>query len=104
MKRERTKKTKKNNHKTPKSETNIPISPLYFHCIYISDQIQSRENSIKTNDQQLLERIHRLECKEAELLKELHELHEQNELLEFRIIELEEGNDKVSVPHNMRHA
>lgn len=37
-----------------------------------------------------------MECKEAIILKESHELREQNELLEFRIIELEEGADKVS--------
>lgn len=44
---------------------------------------------------ELLERIHQLECKEAIILKESHELREQNELLEFRIIELEEGADKL---------
>lgn len=53
---------------------------------------QTRENN-KHNE--LLERIHQLECKEAIILKESHELREQNELLEFRIIELEEGADKV---------
>lgn len=55
---------------------------------------QTRENN-RTGE--LLERIHQLECKEANILKESHELREQNELLEFRIIELEEGGDKVSL-------
>lgn len=55
---------------------------------------QTRENN-RTDE--LLERIHQLECKEANILKESHELREQNELLEFRIIELEEGGDKVSL-------
>lgn len=54
---------------------------------------QTRENN---KHDELLERIHQLECKEAIILKESHELREQNELLEFRIIELEEGADKVS--------
>lgn len=53
---------------------------------------QTRENS-KTDE--LLQRIHRMESREAVILKEAHELREQNELLEFRIIELEEGCDKV---------
>lgn len=43
-----------------------------------------------------MDRINQLECKEAAILKESHELREQNELLEFRILELEEGSDKVS--------
>ncbi|XP_031635433.1 janus kinase and microtubule-interacting protein 3-like [Contarinia nasturtii] len=51
----------------------------------------TRENN---KHDELHERIHQLECKEAIILKESHELREQNELLEFRIIELEEGADK----------
>lgn len=53
---------------------------------------QTRENN---KHDELLQRIHHLESKEAIILKESHELREQNELLEFRIIELEEGADKV---------
>lgn len=60
---------------------------------------QTRENN-RTDE--LLERIHQLECKEAITLKESHELREQNELLEFRIIELEEGGDKVSLLFSIR--
>lgn len=37
-----------------------------------------------------------LEEREKRLEKESHELREQNELLEFRILELEENQDKVS--------
>lgn len=85
----------RNRRKWTKSKINIFIYSSLPFFFAISPQ-QSRDNSIKTNDKELLERIHRLECKEDELLKELHEMHEQNELLEFRIIELEEGNDKVS--------
>lgn len=36
-----------------------------------------------------------LEEREKRLEKESHELREQNELLEFRILELEENQDKV---------
>lgn len=60
---------------------------------------QTRQNN-RTDE--LLERIHQLECKEAIILKESHELREQNELLEFRIIELEEGGDKVSLSFSIR--
>lgn len=60
-------------------------------------RMQTRENN---KQDALLERIHQLECKEAIILKESHELREQNELLEFRIIELEEGADKVSIVDN----
>lgn len=56
--------------------------------------VQTRETN---KHDQLLDRIHQMECKEAIILKESHELREQNELLEFRIIELEEGADKVRV-------
>lgn len=59
----------------------------------IDIDIQTRDNN-KTNE--LMERIHQMECREAVILREAHELREQNELLEFRIIELEEGCDKVS--------
>lgn len=41
-----------------------------------------------------------MESREAVILKEAHELREQNELLEFRIIELEEGCDKVRISFN----
>lgn len=41
------------------------------------------------------ERMKYLEEREKRLEKESHELREQNELLEFRILELEENQDKV---------
>jgi chromosome segregation ATPase len=41
------------------------------------------------------DRIKYLEERERRLEKESHELREQNELLEFRILELEENQDKV---------
>lgn len=41
------------------------------------------------------DRIMYLEDREKRLEKETHELREQNELLEFRILELEENQDKV---------
>ncbi|XP_055908249.1 restin homolog isoform X2 [Eupeodes corollae] len=56
-------------------------------------------NNLK-NQQKLLERIKQLEQKEIELQDETHELREQNELLEFRILELEESNDKWSLQSN----
>lgn len=46
--------------------------------------------------QQLMVRIKQLEEQEHQLSTEADELREQNELLEFRILELEENNDKVS--------
>lgn len=42
-------------------------------------------------------RVQYLEEREKCLEKETHELREQNELLEFRILELEENQDKVSL-------
>ena len=42
------------------------------------------------------DRMKYLEEREKRLEKESHELREQNELLEFRILELEENQDKVS--------
>lgn len=41
------------------------------------------------------DRVMYLEEREKHLVKETHELREQNELLEFRILELEENQDKV---------
>lgn len=41
------------------------------------------------------DRVMYLEEREKTLEKETHELREQNELLEFRILELEENQDKV---------
>ena len=70
----------------------------FFISTHLNDcqwhRTQTRENN---KHPELLERIHQLECKEAIILKESHELREQNELLEFRIIELEEGADKVNI-------
>lgn len=43
------------------------------------------------------DRVMYLEEREKRLEKETHELREQNELLEFRILELEENQDKVSI-------
>lgn len=42
-----------------------------------------------------MERLASVEREKHSLLKECHEMREQNELLEFRIVELEESNDKV---------
>lgn len=42
-----------------------------------------------------MERIKYLEDQEHQLQAEANDLREQNELLEFRILELEETNDKV---------
>jgi DNA-directed RNA polymerase specialized sigma54-like protein len=47
--------------------------------------------------QKLREKIKLLTQREETLQQETNELREQNELLEFRIIELEETHDKVSV-------
>lgn len=44
------------------------------------------------------DRVMYLEEREKRLEKETHELREQNELLEFRILELEENQDKVKFP------
>uniref|UniRef100_A0A1A9UN26 Janus kinase and microtubule-interacting protein C-terminal domain-containing protein n=1 Tax=Glossina austeni TaxID=7395 RepID=A0A1A9UN26_GLOAU len=49
------------------------------------------------NLQHLTERIKFLEEREHQLQAECNDLREQNELLEFRILELEEANDKFSV-------
>lgn len=77
----------------------ITIFPEYLDCCQPPDK-KNKLNEQKTRKNnrtdELVERIHQLECKEAIILKESHELREQNELLEFRIIELEEDSDKVS--------
>ena len=44
-----------------------------------------------------MERIRCLEEQEHQLQAEANDLREQNELLEFRILELEETNDKVII-------
>uniref|UniRef100_A0A1B0A3M3 JAKMIP_CC3 domain-containing protein n=1 Tax=Glossina pallidipes TaxID=7398 RepID=A0A1B0A3M3_GLOPL len=46
--------------------------------------------------QHLTERIKFLEEQEHQLQAECNDLREQNELLEFRILELEEANDKTT--------
>lgn len=46
---------------------------------------------------QLMERIKYLEEQGHQLEAEANDLREQNELLEFRILELEETNDKVCI-------
>lgn len=46
------------------------------------------------------DRVMYLEEREKRLEKETHELREQNELLEFRILELEENQDKVRTEKN----
>jgi hypothetical protein len=46
------------------------------------------------------DRVMYLEEREKRLEKETHELREQNELLEFRILELEENQDKVRIEKN----
>lgn len=51
---------------------------------------------------QLMERIKYLEDQEHQLEAEANDLREQNELLEFRILELEESNDKVSFKFGLK--
>lgn len=48
------------------------------------------------------DRVMYLEEREKRLEKETHELREQNELLEFRILELEENQDKVRIEKNRK--
>lgn len=55
---------------------------------------QEQNNNIMDNDR-VQDRVMYLEEREKHLVKETHELREQNELLEFRILELEENQDKV---------
>lgn len=55
---------------------------------------QEQNNNSMDNDR-VHDRVLYLEDREKRLEKETHELREQNELLEFRILELEENQDKV---------
>ena len=57
--------------------------------------MQEHSNNIVNKDR-VQDRMKYLEEREKRLEKESHELREQNELLEFRILELEENQDKVS--------
>ncbi|XP_055856980.1 uncharacterized protein LOC129919902 isoform X2 [Episyrphus balteatus] len=68
--------------------------------IFESDKTAIEATKNLKNQQKLLDRIKQLEQKEIELQDETHELREQNELLEFRILELEESNDKWSLQSN----
>ncbi|XP_036233259.2 putative leucine-rich repeat-containing protein DDB_G0290503 isoform X2 [Bactrocera oleae] len=64
--------------------------------------LDAEKSSLEMNNnnaalQQLMVRIKQLEEQEHQLSTEADELREQNELLEFRILELEENNDKWSL-------
>lgn len=61
---------------------------------YLYSSGQEQNNNIMDNDR-VQDRVMYLEEREKHLVKETHELREQNELLEFRILELEENQDKV---------
>ncbi|KNC28137.1 hypothetical protein FF38_04354 [Lucilia cuprina] len=60
-------------------------------------ETNAMESANNTKIPQLMERIKYLEEQEHELQAEANDLREQNELLEFRILELEETNDKWSL-------
>ncbi|XP_053958765.1 putative leucine-rich repeat-containing protein DDB_G0290503 isoform X1 [Anastrepha ludens] len=63
--------------------------------------LDAEKSSMEVNNnaklQQLMLRVKQLEEQEHQLSTEADELREQNELLEFRILELEESNDKWSL-------
>lgn len=63
-------------------------------------ETNAMESSKNSKLPQLMERIKYLEDQEHELQAEANDLREQNELLEFRILELEETNDKWSLQSN----
>lgn len=65
--------------------------PLFL--LLQSRQEQNHSNSM--DNDRVQDRVMYLEEREKRLEKETHELREQNELLEFRILELEENQDKV---------
>lgn len=67
----------------------ISITSFFYH------RLQEQNNNIVHKDR-VQDRMKYLEEREKRLEKESHELREQNELLEFRILELEENQDKVS--------
>lgn len=73
---------------------------LNCYFFFMFDTITILQIEEQSEVKKLKDKIARLQCKEEELLKETQELQEQNELLEFRIIELEESNDKVCIPFN----
>lgn len=72
---------------------------LLFICFFQTRGV-STDSRTKQVTAALTERVKSLEAREATLLHELGDLREQNELLEFRILELEECHDKVSL-HTM---
>lgn len=63
--------------------------------LIVSILLYLEQNANNTKIPQLMERIKCLEEQEHQLQTEANDLREQNELLEFRILELEETNDKV---------
>ncbi|XP_069059158.1 janus kinase and microtubule-interacting protein 1 isoform X2 [Pleurodeles waltl] len=54
-----------------------------------SKWVEEKQLLLRTN-QELLEKIHRLEVEENHLQNEMQDARDQNELLEFRVLELEE--------------
>ncbi|XP_070492663.1 putative leucine-rich repeat-containing protein DDB_G0290503 isoform X2 [Chironomus tepperi] len=66
----------------------------------LEKSLEEQNNNIVNKDR-LQDRMKYLEEREKRLEKESHELREQNELLEFRILELEENQDKWSLRSNL---
>lgn len=69
---------------------------IYLHSSLPLLHRQEQNNNFMDNDR-VQDRVMYLEEREKRLEKETHELREQNELLEFRILELEENQDKVRI-------
>ncbi|KAL7020546.1 hypothetical protein ACKWTF_011572 [Chironomus riparius] len=66
----------------------------------LEKSLEEQYNNIVNKDR-VQDRMKYLEEREKRLEKESHELREQNELLEFRILELEENQDKWSLRSNL---
>lgn len=66
----------------------------------LEKSLEEQNNNIMNKDR-VQDRMKYLEEREKRLEKESHELREQNELLEFRILELEENQDKWSLRSNL---
>ncbi|KAL9873185.1 PFTAIRE-interacting factor 1A isoform 2-T5 [Glossina fuscipes fuscipes] len=95
------------NNDIEKLQKDLEIMQKQNECLRLElsvakDQIVDMEKTtLETknnyNLQHLTERIKFLEEQEHQLQAECNDLREQNELLEFRILELEEANDKWSL-------
>ena len=81
----------------------VTVLILFLSLSLYSFQTRQEQNNNFMDNDRVQDRVMYLEEREKCLEKETHELREQNELLEFRILELEENQDKVRIQRVKEH-